>query len=89
MFLFCFRQYALEKVKAMAEFVGYPDEILVIENLEDFYEKVYVLFNNFLTLQCLSLKKIFKNVGLRFLKPNTKCDSILHNNSISGTDACQ
>lgn len=71
MFLFCFRQYALEKVKAMAEFVGYPDEILVIENLEDFYEKVYVLFNNFLTLR-LSLKKNIKKCWLEVSKTKYK-----------------
>lgn len=37
-----FRQHALAKAKAMTEFIGYPDELLVTANLEEYYQKVYI-----------------------------------------------
>jgi len=39
------RQKGLEKAKAMAVHIAYPDELLDDKKLEDFYEKVRNLTN--------------------------------------------
>ncbi|XP_046670651.1 neprilysin-2 isoform X2 [Homalodisca vitripennis] len=72
------RKNALEKAKSMTSHIAYPDEILDVSKLEEFYEKLELTSDNYLEAILNVTKFGFDYSFNRLRKPVNKTDWITH-----------
>ncbi|XP_031639286.1 neprilysin-2-like [Contarinia nasturtii] len=72
------RQSALNKLKAMSTYVGYPDEMMNDSKIEEYHKNVEIDENNYL-LSYLNLSVFGTDLGFKeFRKPYIKTDWTMH-----------
>jgi neprilysin len=71
------REQALDKLKAMATQIGYPDELTDIKKLEDYYEGLEINSDNYLETNMRLAQFNTDKSFLRLRKPVNKTDWIL------------